>query len=129
MDSLNTRLPIRPNDSRHRGDRKILNNNLYLFSNTIGTSTFYPLKIIDISESGMKLKWHSDYEIPYIKNTLIEIKVRLEIEDQISEEYCCLAKIVRTDDMNANERFFGVKIIFMDKEGKKSWISTLEGIH
>ena len=93
---------------------------------TIGTNLCYSLRTINISKTGMLLSWNSSVKVPFIENTIIELKVDTT-RQHLSFPVDCLGKVVRRIDHGADPATdFGVHIVQMEAEDRLRWDKTFE---
>lgn len=117
-------------DGRNRPERKTVKSPSYLQSKTIGTSLSYPLKILNVSDSGMKLLWDNEHQLPFMENTLIELSLPIKLRKDMPEyEMNYLAKVVRMTDGDNDQQVFGVKLIFLEPQSHQMWKEAVSYLH
>lgn len=116
----------RPHETRVRAPRVPTRRSLFVEASTIGTAVVYPLVVENMSRSGMLLTWQATFRIPFIENTLIEM--RIDPEGSLFENPLkCLGKVVRRSEMESGTHHasFGIHIIQMEATDIEKWEGIL----
>lgn len=117
-------------ESRSRSERKEVKSPHYLQSKTIGTSMSFLMQILDVSHTGMKLRWDSGQKMPFLENTLIEVSVPIRLGKGLPEQTIqSLAKVVRTEESGEKPQEFGIKMIFLEPHSHQLWKEAVSYLH
>jgi hypothetical protein len=105
-------------DNRIRTRRYQVDTGILVESKTIGTDISYRLTTKNVSRSGMLLSWQKAFSLPFMVNTIIELKIDAK-SAVLSEPVSCLGKVVRRVDQDGVH--FGVQIIQMENDDLVAW--------
>lgn len=98
---------------------------------TFGSQNNHMLSTVNVSKTGMLLSADKDYHVPFIENTLLELRVSpSRSEVWVKNQFECLAKVVRCTTVeteeNRNVRQFGIKLIELSEEAKEIWDDAIK---
>ena len=108
--------------NRVRAPRYVPDRDLMVESKTIGSDISYKLTTENVSRSGMLLSWQRSVQVPFLVNTIVEMRIDPRGEF-LSMPVNCLGKVVRRDDESGVR--FGVQIIQIDNDDMVAWENCL----
>ena len=108
--------------------RYLTNPTIGVLAKTFGSKSEFNLKTVDISKTGMLLESKKEDLVPFIRHTLLEIKM-LEKGAWLEQPINCLGKVVRCykdqRDVARSLKFFGVEIVELEPRAQPVWQETL----
>lgn len=120
----------RSSDARLRAPRfESDGDDLLVESKTIGTDVTYKLMTGNFSRSGLLLEWQHQSKMPFIVNTILELKIDPK-GSVLDAPVLCLGKVVRRKEVGKDQIGFlgtqiGVQIIQMDTDDLTLWEKCL----
>ena len=94
-------------------------------SKTIGTEIAYRLTTENLSRSGMLLSWNRSTSVPFIVNTIVELRIDPGTS-HLAAPVSCLGKVVRRDDASGTK--LGIQIIQINNDDLVAWESCVATI-
>ena len=105
---------------------RVSSDELIVDSNTIGADLHFTLRSKNLSKSGLLLSWEGNVKVPFVENTLLEMRVDVE-GAYLNAPLECLGKVVRrVDEPGSPAASFGVKIVQIDGEDLGRWEGAIK---
>ena len=105
---------------------------LLVESKTIGTDVAFKMMTGNFSRSGLLLEWQHQSQMPFIVNTILEMRID-PMGSVLDTPVLCLGKVVRRREVEKNQRGsmgaqIGVQIIQMDTDDLTLWEKCLAAV-
>lgn len=120
-------------EARLRAPRFVASgSDLTVESRTIGTEVSFKMTTGNFSRSGLLLEWQHRSQMPFIVNTIIEMRIDPK-GSVLDSPVSCLGKVVRRKEGDANHKGsvgtqIGVQIIQMDTDDLTLWEKCLAAV-